>query len=119
MACLTWLVAVSVVAFAPIAVAIAIPTMIVFEASARSFPVAVVISTAFMARCYPPGSLIGRATPISVMPSILMSDRIPVTVYPVITGTWGYGSDANHARRRWRTNSYRNLADHASCGQQD
>src|SRR5215469_11524786 len=86
-----------------VAVLIVIPVVIVFNAAALPLPVSRVISFAVVVRCDPVSSFVGWPCPIAFMPFVMLSDGIPITLYPRESWFWHCGND-RHARRRWRSN---------------
>jgi hypothetical protein len=110
---------VTIVVFAPIAIAVMIPTVIVFKSSPIAIPIPVIEALTIVARRYPPCTSIGRSGPVSVVPTIAATRGIPVTIYPKEIRSRSRWPVPNHTRRRWRadSDSNRNLAEHASRGQ--
>jgi len=84
-----------------IAITLSVPTVIVLDPAALTFPVAVIVTLAIVPRRHPAGPTIGRTSPISLMPPVVAFDRVPIAVHPSIIGTRGYWSNRNYARRRW------------------
>jgi hypothetical protein len=100
----------------PVAVTVAIPMMVVLAAAPLAVPVAFKESLSVMMGCHPTRCRIGRTAPISVVPPISVSNRIPVAIHPKIirAGTCGNGS---YDPRRWRrSNSHpdRDLSEYRS-----
>ena len=93
---------------AEIAIAVAVPVMIVLETAAVAFPKSREELPAFITRPDPVGAGIGRTGPVSVMPPIASSFRIPIPVYPKIIWSGGSRPGANHTRRRRWPNSHPN-----------
>src|ERR1700735_3506620 len=96
--------------FAEVApVMIAIPLVIVFEASAGSVPKSGVEHRSVVARSYPMGAFIRRTGPVTIVPAVVASIGIPIAVYPKVAGSRGNRANAHDARRRGRpdTNSKR------------
>lgn len=79
----------------------AIPAVVVLEAPARRIPVPGKIPLAVMMRPNPNGAFEGRTGPITLVPPVTVSNRIPITLYPHETGTWSVRLDEHHGRR-WR-----------------
>jgi hypothetical protein len=86
---------------AVIAVTIPVPPMVVLNAAPITLPVAVIITLSIVARRYPVVSAVGGPAPISVMPPVMTTDGVPISVDPNITGTRSYWPNSNHARWRW------------------
>jgi hypothetical protein len=88
-----------------------IPVMVVVDVAASAVPVARIEATAFMARSNPARSSIGRASPITFMPAIVATDRVPVAANPHEIGC-GLRRHDDHGARGWRRadlNADRNL----------
>jgi hypothetical protein len=91
-----------VVTIAPaVAVAIraAVPTVVMIEAAVVSVPITGIILAAIVPRPNPAGSFIRRARPITFVPSVVVSDRIPITVDPNETVA---RRPRNHTHDAWR-----------------
>src|SRR5215472_2059769 len=86
-----------------VAVLIVIPVVIVFNAATLSLPVSRVISFAVVVRRDPVSSLVRWPCPIAFMPFVMLSDGIPITLYPHESWFWHCGND-RHPRRWWRSN---------------
>jgi hypothetical protein len=81
------------------------PGVIIVDPTAFSFPAAVEEALPVVLRGHPARSWVRGASPITFMPMILVSDRVPVTLYPHEIGLWTRRTRGNHAGRwRW-TNS--------------
>lgn len=105
-------VAVMFVLAVPIAPAtVVVPTMIVANAAPLTFPVACEIAFPVMPRNHPYCSWIGWPAPISVMPLVVVADRVPVALNPHEFGPWSYRPHPHYPRGRWRADldSDRNL----------
>src|SRR5689334_16630271 len=85
---------------------IAVPSMIVVEPAAVAIPITFEELSSLIARTYPMRSAVGRTGPISVMPPVPSSNRIPVTVYPEVIRPGGSRTHPDDARRRRRANPY-------------
>src|SRR5215469_17417648 len=83
-----------------IPVAITIPVMVVLNSTSPPAPVAHKVSLAIVVRWDPIGSFIGRHRPVTLMPPIMVADRIPVAFHPYIIGSRWWRLN-NHTRRRW------------------
>ena len=80
-----------------IAVMVVIPFVIVLDTAVRAFPVTVVEPFSIMARADPAGTLVRRTAPITFVPTIVASGRIPVAANPCKFRTglcWNHGDDA-------------------------
>jgi hypothetical protein len=112
-------VVVVVVAIVP-APAIAVPVVIVLEAPAVAFPVPLEESTAIMMRHDPARSRIWRPGPISVVPLVVMADRIPVALDPDVLGGGTRGQNADYTGWWRRADLYSNryLSAQRSRGQE-
>src|SRR5262249_3362514 len=61
---------------------LAVPSMIVFESAAAALPVTLHVPSAGVVRRHPIGAFERRARPVSVLPSLGVSLRIPVAFDP-------------------------------------
>ena len=106
----------AIVIMIEVAVTVAIPMMVVLAATVLAVPKACKVSLSIMMGRNPMRSRIGRAAPISIVPSVAVSDYIPVAIDPKIIGTGAGGNDSNHARRGWGSDSHpdRNLRKNRS-----
>jgi hypothetical protein len=68
-----------------IAITVAVAVVIVANRSTLAFPATFEKALAIVAGAYPDRTLIGRTSPISVMPSVTVSDGVLVTFDPDIT----------------------------------
>jgi hypothetical protein len=87
-----------------VAVLIVIPAVIVFNAAAVSLPVPHIISVAVVVRCNPTSSFVRWSSPIALMPFVVFSHWIPITLYPHMSRIWHCGDNHSHPERRWRPN---------------
>jgi hypothetical protein len=71
-----------VVAIPEIPVPVVVPAVFVAKAAAIPLPVTLVESLSVVSRQNPDGAGIGRASPVTVMPHVTASRRIPIAVYP-------------------------------------
>ena len=90
--------------------------MVVLAAAVLAVPIALKESLSVMMGRHPMCSRIGRPAPISVVPSISVSNRIPVAIDPRITGAGTGGNNSYDPRRRRRSNPHsdRNLGKNRS-----
>ena len=82
------IVVIAVMVTIPVAVAITVPPVIMIKPPSRAVPIAVVEFPALMARSDPVGAGIGGPSPITRVPAVVISDGIPVTVYPNEIRPW-------------------------------
>jgi hypothetical protein len=105
---------VSIALTPPVAVPVAvmIPVVVVLQAASIAVPVAYKILAALVTRPYPAGSSVWRTRPITVVPSVVPSDGIPIALDPHKIRPRSWGKLANHARGRWRpdADSHGNLS---------
>jgi hypothetical protein len=80
---------------------IVVPAVIVFEAAMISVPIAGEKLPPVVVRRYPVCSHIRRASPVTLMPSVMSANRIPVAFYPYEIGTRSHWYDMNYTRG-WR-----------------
>lgn len=79
------LAAISIVA--KIAVAVAVPAVIMIKTATIAIPIAFEEASAFVAGPYPAGAGVRGAGPISVVPLVSASYRVPIPFDPNVTGT--------------------------------
>ena len=91
-------------AVVPIA-AVLVPLVIVINTAVISVPVPCIKLLSIVVRSDPSSPLIRRSCPITVMPLIVISDWIPITVDIRVTGTRAPRHNANHTGTWRRTNS--------------
>ena len=91
----------------PIAVAIMtlVPLVIMVKPAAVPFPVARIKLLAIVTRSYPSSALIGWPRPVTVMPLVTISLRVPIAVQPDKIRAWAARSTVNHAGLRRRADS--------------
>jgi hypothetical protein len=100
------LVLMAIAVVAEIAVPIAVPTMIVLEAAVVGVPIPRKELSSLITRPDPGGAGIRWASPISVVPLVVVSDRVPITVHPEVIRSGGTRPAMNDARRRRGPNSH-------------
>lgn len=93
-----------VVAIAVPAVVIAIPAMVVLHAAAIALPVSGEVAPSLIAGNDPSRATVRRPRPISSVPRVMISDRVPISVDPIKFRAGAHRADAEHTRRRWRAN---------------
>lgn len=81
------------------------PGMVVVYTAVISIPETVEESLSVVTGCDPVGTRIGWPTPISVMPLVMVSDRIPVALHPHVVRPWTGRPKRDNAGRWRRTNS--------------
>src|SRR5262249_16736976 len=88
-----------------IPVSVAVPVVVMFKATAVSFPVTQKKRPPIVTRRDPVSPRIRWSSPITFMPPVTVFHHIPITVYPHELGSRLYWGHVNHSRwRRW-TNS--------------
>ena len=94
-----------------IAVVVLIPVMIVLDPAPLAFPVAVVEPPTIISGFNPTRTAVGRPSPIPVVPLVVVSNGIPISLnpYKVWTGTHGDHMQNTRWRRRADLNSNRDL----------
>jgi hypothetical protein len=100
---------------------VVIPAMIVCNTTVITLPIPFEKTFAVVTGCNPVRLRIGWPSPVSIMPFVVISDRIPVAPDPHEIRSWAGRQDSHNARRRRCANSdsYRNLSiQHARTGQQ-
>jgi hypothetical protein len=101
--------------------AVLVPLVIVINVAVIPVPVSCIKLLSIVVRSNPSSPLIGRSRPIPVMPPIVISDWIPITVDIRVTGTRVPRYNANHTGtwRRTNSNAERDLRVRYRCaGQQ-
>ncbi|SPF52975.1 exported hypothetical protein [Candidatus Sulfopaludibacter sp. SbA4] len=96
-----------------VAVVVAVPMVIVFQAAMIAVPVTGEEPLTIVMRHHPASPLIRRPGPIAGMPPVAASHRIPIAIKPHIAGARGDRPDTDNARRRrWAdTDPDRNLGE--------
>ena len=94
-----------------ISVTIMIPMMVVFNSAVLPGPVAGKVSLATIVRVNPIGSYIGGASPVAVMPFVMVFHRIPVAFHPYEIRPRLWWLNIHDTGWRWRSDldSDRNL----------
>src|SRR4051812_37912783 len=88
-----------------IAVLVVVGFVIVSHLPPVPVPVTLKELTSIMMRCDPASGRVRRSSPVTLMPLVFVSHRIPITVDPNVVGARTAGHDSNDAGRRGRTNS--------------
>jgi hypothetical protein len=104
----------------PILLVAAVPAMVVPDLAAIAFPVSFIESLSIVARRHPMRTGIGRTGPVSLVPLIVVTHRIPVAPNPGIPGAGASGLHSLYACR-WRgadSHSDRKLSESTSRSQQ-
>ena len=101
---LVMFIAVVVIFIVEVPVTIFVPPMIVLNPAAISVPVADKETLSVVMRCHPIGSFIRRSSPVTRVPSVALSHRIPIAFHPYELRPRGRRLDTNHAGRRWCAN---------------
>jgi hypothetical protein len=93
--------------------------MIVITPASVAFPVTVIEPLPVMSRTYPVRARIRWERPIPVMPTVMVSGRVPIPIYPVVSRTGGSRPDMHDSRGRRRADpdSDRNLAEYYTACQ--
>ena len=94
------------------AVPFVVPVVVMFKPASVPLPVTLVISFSIMMRRHPPCAVVGWSSPITVVPLVMPSDRIPITVYPYVLRAWSWRLNTDHTgwRRRANLDSNRDLS---------
>jgi hypothetical protein len=95
----TVLVAILVPALVPI------PMVIVFKSASISVPVPCIELATVVVGLHPSSTLVGWLRPVTFMPPVMPSYRVPVTVYPGELRAWALWHNTNHAGTWRRANS--------------
>jgi hypothetical protein len=98
---------------------VTIPTVVVLKTATLAVPVSGKKAFSIMMRTDPMCPTIGRSGPITGVPFVVTSSRIPIAVYPDEFGSWARRNSIHPYRRRWTyPDSHGNLGKQASNGQQ-
>lgn len=90
---------------APVSVSVVVPAMIMLEPSAVPLPVTIIEPLSVVMGRNPASPRVRWPSPITLMPAIVTSLRVPVTLDPHELRAGGRRQNSNYAcRRRW-TNS--------------
>jgi hypothetical protein len=109
------------VAVTEVPVSVAVPVMVMFKPAVISVPVTYKELISIVTRRHPAGPRVRWTSPIAFMPPVMSSHRIPITIHPHELGCRSWRQDANHTRRRWRSDSDSNGdlgAERGYAGQQ-
>jgi hypothetical protein len=82
-----------------------IPMVIVVKSASISVPVPCIELATVVVRLHPSGTLVGWLRPVTFMPPVMPSYRVPVAVYPGELRAWALWHNANHAGTWRRANS--------------
>ena len=83
-----------------IPVAAAVPLMVMLKLAAISVPIPSVEHPSVVARLHPTGILVRRPSPVTLMPRVTLSYRVPITLEPHELWTWLSWQHTNHAGAR-------------------
>ncbi len=92
----------AIVVITQVPASVVVPAVIMFKPAVFSLPVTVEESLSVVTRPHPASPWVRRPSPITFMPAIMPSDRIPVTLDPQELGSGGRRQNSNHAGRRRR-----------------
>src|SRR6516165_4254067 len=84
-------------------VSIAVPVVIMLNPAVLTLPVASVVLSALVMRSLPIGALIWCARPVTLMPSPVVSNRVPIAINPLVARSWAGRHKTNYRWRRRRT----------------
>ena len=97
----------AIIVITEVPASVAVPAVIMFKPAVFSLPVTVEESLSVVTRPHPASPWVRRPSPITFMPAIMPSDRIPIALDPLIVGA-GLGRHAVRTRR-WRFELHRLL----------
>src|SRR5260370_27483293 len=97
----TLVVSVVLAVTAKVAVMVAVPVVVVFVPAALALPVTVMEPVSIVVWLYPASPWIDRTRPISVMPFVVVSHWIPITINPHEIGTRAQGPNVTDSW--WRS----------------
>jgi len=89
---------------AVVPVPVMVPTVIMFNPAAIYLPVALKEPLPIVVPRHPARSLVGRPSPITVMPLVIPSDGIPIALDPNELRSWWRRLNIDQAGRRWGAN---------------
>jgi hypothetical protein len=90
--------------FVVISIVAVVRVVIVLNTAAISFPVTRVIPFAVVVRSDPVSSFVGRSSPVAFVPLVVVSDRIPIALYPGELRSWPFWHNHKRPSWRWRRN---------------
>jgi hypothetical protein len=90
----------------PVVVTVTVPVMVVRDPAAIAVPIAVIVALSVMMRCNPARAVVRWTCPVSVMPLITISHRVPVARNPRISFTWTSWLISKFTYRWRRADSY-------------
>lgn len=95
-----------------VSVAVPVPVVVMVKAAMIAFPVTLKELLSVVVRPHPSSTLIWWSRPVTFMPFVVPSDRIPITVYPHRLWAWTWRQNTNHmgARRGADSDSQGNLS---------
>jgi len=100
-------------------IVVTIPMVVVLDSAAASLPVASVVHAALVSWSYPPRTRIRCASPITLVPLVMVSNRIPIAVNPRIAWTRANRGYPNNSRRgRADSHPDRDLSSGRGCAEQ-
>ena len=68
----------------PVPVTVAVPSVVMIEIAAIAIPAAFIVLISLITRFHPACAAVGRPSPVSLMPFVLVAYWIPVAVYPEV-----------------------------------
>jgi hypothetical protein len=92
----------AIIVITEVPASVAVPAVIMFNPAVFSLPVTAIELPPIVMRQHPASPRVRRPSPITFMPAIMPSDRIPVTLDPQELGSGGRRQNSNHAGRRRR-----------------
>jgi hypothetical protein len=92
------------VVFVVVPVVAVVRVVIVVNTAAISFPVTCIVPFAVVMRSNPVSPLVGRSSPIALMPFVMVANRIPIALYPCELRSWPFWYNHNRPDWRWRGN---------------
>ena len=84
-------------------VSIAVPVVIMLDPAVLTFPVAAVVLSALIMWSLPIGALIWCARPVTLMPSPVVSNGVPIAINPLVARSRAGRNNTNYRWRRRRT----------------
>ena len=92
------------IALVIVPVVVSVPVVVMFTPTSTAFPVTCIEPLSIVIRLHPSSLYVRWPSPITFMPLVMLSPRIPIPGYPYKLGAWGWRQNVDHIRRRRRAN---------------
>jgi len=90
----------AIVVITEVPASVVVPAVIMFKPAVFSLPITAIELPPIVMRHHPASTRVRRPSPITLMPAIMPSDRIPVALDPQELGSGGRRQNSNPAGRR-------------------